>query len=143
MLFGEIHEESILDAGHPDGKHAAGHQCGAGSPPPTGPERRIPVKVTVRFADDGTQQTFPDCLIFNPMGIAGVLYALGDEMTWNYAKLGLDKGRFQAVGEYGMLYGKFPETKTSGEAPGTPKIEGIDNQGNTVILEPKAGFCTL
>jgi hypothetical protein len=117
------------------------------APPPAGPQRNIPVKVTVRYTD-GVQEVFNDCLVFNPSGIAGVLYVFSAEMTWNYGKLGLDKGRFQAVGALSsdtplMLYGKFPETKTSGEAPGTPKIEGIDGDGNTLILEPKAGFCSL
>jgi hypothetical protein len=129
------------------------------APPPTGPQRNIPVKVTERYTD-GTQYIYNTCLVFNPGGTPGVLYALGDQLTWNYGKLGLDKGRFEAVSGSViicgaeelclnaappglMLYGKFPETNTSSEAPGTPKMEGIYANGTTLIMEPKAGTCSV
>jgi hypothetical protein len=132
------------------------------APPPTTAERRIPVKVTERYPD-GTQSIYNDCLVFNPSGEdPGTLYALGETLVWNFGKLGLDKGRFEAVaGNFCtkdneaqispalisstglMLYGKFPETKTSNEAPGTPKIEGIWDNGTTLIAEPKTGTCSF
>jgi hypothetical protein len=110
------------------------------APPPSGAQRTVPIKVTER-SPGGSQEIYFDCIVFNIGDVKGAMYAIGSQMTWNYAKLGLDKGRFQGVGDGLMLYGKFPETKTSGEAPSTPKIEGIFDDGYTLIAEPLPGSC--
>jgi hypothetical protein len=115
------------------------------APPPTIDERQLPVQVTIRYPDGTTDSPYLSCIVFNAGDTPGAMYFDGHSMVWNYGKLGLDKTRFEGVGaDLGgvMIYGKFPETKTSGEAPGTPKIEGTSADGTTFIVTPlKGSFC--